>query len=126
MRLLLDTHALIWCLTNNLRLSKAALQAIADPENEIKVSAITGYEITYKQSRGRLPGDLSGILPQLLRRERIGALEVGLEDMLEAAKLPGPHRDPWDRILMAQARLSKRTVISVDPVFGRYGIPVLW
>jgi PIN domain nuclease of toxin-antitoxin system len=126
MRLLLDTHALIWFLTNNSRLSKRGQQAIADPGNEALASAVSGYEIVYKQRARQLDAQIGDELPIMLRRARIGVHPIDLETAIEAARLPGPHRDPWDRLLMAQARLGSMTVVTVDPVFRDYGIPVLW
>ena len=125
MRLLLDTHALLWWLTDNPRLSDAAQAAIANPENDIVVSACIGYEIAYKQRLGRLPA-LPESLPRRLRRERIDVLTITVEHAIAAAALPGPHRDPWDRIMMAQALAEGCCVITIDQVFSDYRIPVLW
>ncbi len=126
MRLLLDTHALVWWLTNNPRLAKRPRDAIADPINHVHASAASGYEIAYKQALGKLPGSVGSELPRILRRERLPVLPVGIDEMVAAALLPGPHRDPWDRIIMAQAKLGQLEVVTVDPVFARYGIPVYW
>jgi PIN domain nuclease of toxin-antitoxin system len=124
-RLLLDTHALLWWLIDDPQLSVAARTAVANLENDVFVSACTGYEIAYKQRRGRLP-----IFPEILldraRRERIGALPISLAHALAAAALPGPHRDPWDRIMMAQALAERCHVVSVDRVFADYNVPVVW
>jgi PIN domain nuclease of toxin-antitoxin system len=124
-RLLLDTHALLWWLSDDLRLSRPAWGAIADPANRLTVSAAVGYEIAYKQNLGRLPA-LPEMLPERLRREGIGTLPIALEHALAAAALPGPHRDPWDRIMMAQALAEDCRVVTVDRVFSDYGVPVLW
>lgn len=126
MRLLLDTHALFWWLTDNPRLSYVAEAAIANPENDVFVSACVGYEIAYKQRLGRLPGPLPESLPRRLVRELIEVLPISLDHALAAALLPGPHRDPWDRILMAQALAEQCHVVTVDRVFSDYQIPVVW
>ena len=118
-------HALLWWLSDDLRLSKPARRAIANPANQLTVSAAVGYEIAYKQNFGRLPA-FPEILPDRLRREGIGTLPISLDHALTAAALPGPHRDPWDRIMMAQARAEDCRVVTVDPVFSDYGVPVLW
>jgi PIN domain nuclease of toxin-antitoxin system len=102
LRLLIDTHALIWWLSDSRRLSGMARSAIADQENDLFVSACVAYEIAYKQKSGRLP-PLSDHLPRQLQREGIHVLSISLDHALAAAALPGPHRDPWDRIMMAQA-----------------------
>lgn len=125
MRLLVDTHALLWWLTDNPRLSYSAEVAITNPENDVLVSACVGYEIAYKQRLGRLP-DLPGDLSRQLQRERMEVLPITLAHALDAAALPGPHRDPWDRIMMAQALVEQCQMVTVDKVFSDYNIPVLW
>ena len=125
MRLLLDTHALLWWLSDDLRLSRPARSAIADPANQLMASAAVGYEIAYKQNLGRLPA-LPEMLPYRLRREGIGALPITLDHAIAAAALPGPHRDPWDRIMMAQALAEDCRVVTVDRIFSDYGVPILW
>jgi PIN domain nuclease of toxin-antitoxin system len=124
-RLLLDTHALPWWLTDSPRLSYAAEAAISNTNNNVFVSACIGYEIAYKQRLGRLPPfpeSLSG----RLRREQMRVLPIMLEHAIAAASLPGPHRDPWDRIMMAQALAEGCRVVTLDKVFSDYDIPVLW
>ena len=125
MRLLVDTHALVWWLTDNPRLSYAAEAAVTNPENDILVSAAVGYEIAYKERLGRLP-QMPADLSAELRRENMSVLPISLDHALAAAVLPGPHRDPWDRIMMAQARAEGCRVVTLDRVFYDYEIPVLW
>ena len=125
MRLLIDTHALLWWLTDNPRLSYAAEAAISNPDNEVFVSACIGYEIAYKQRLGRLPA-LPESLARRLEREGIETLPVSLEHAVAAAALPGPHRDPWDRIMMAQALAENCHMVTADKVFADYNVPVLW
>jgi PIN domain nuclease of toxin-antitoxin system len=124
-RLLIDTHALVWWLTANPRLSHAAEAAITDPLNQLYASACAGYEIMYKQQLRRLP-PMPSNLPDSLRRDRIIILPISLDHAITAAVLPGPHRDPWDRIMMAQARIEALTVVTIDQVFATYGVPTLW
>jgi len=102
-----------------------ARRAIADPANQLTVSAAVGYEIAYKQNLGRLPA-LPEMLPERLRREGIGTLPISLNHALAAAALTGPHRDPWDRIMMAQALAEDCRVVTVDRIFSDYGVPILW
>jgi PIN domain nuclease of toxin-antitoxin system len=111
MRLLLDTHALIWWLTDNHRLSTPARAAIADPD---------------KQRLGRLSGRIAQDLPNALREARIPVHALTLAHTIAAGLLPGPHRDPWDRLIMAQALTDDLTVITVDPVFQDYALPICW
>ena len=125
MRLLLDTHASLWWVMDDPRLSLGARAAIRAPENELFTSAAAAYEIIYKQGLGRLD-PLPDSLSRQLQREGIAVLAISLDHALAAAALPGPHRDPWDRIMMAQATVEGLTVITVDPRFAEYGVPVLW
>lgn len=125
MRLLIDTHALIWWLRDSPRLSGAARAAMANQQNDLFVSACVAYEIAYKQKSGRLP-PVSEHLPRQLQREGILALPISLDHTLAAAALPGPHRDPWDRIMMAQAVAEGLTVVTIDRQFSAYDVPVLW
>ncbi len=125
MRLLLDTHTVLWWFSDDPRLPTTARRAIADMANQLVVSAAVGYEIAYKQNLGRLP-PLPAILPDRLRREGIESLPISMEHALAAAALRGPHRDPWDRIMMVQAMAEQCRVVTVDAVFSDYGVPVLW
>ena len=126
MRLLLDTHALIWWLTDSPSLSRAARTALADPQNPVRATVVSGYEIAYKQRLGKLPAEIPEDLPSALRDARIPAHLLTLDHTVAAGQLPGPHRDPWDRLIMAQAMRDGFTVVTLDPVFRDYGVPVLW
>jgi PIN domain nuclease of toxin-antitoxin system len=125
---LLDTHALLWWLFDDPKLSVAARAAIADPDNEVLVSAASAWEIATKARLGKLPeaGDVPTELPSYLRKSRFAVLPITAEHALAAGHLPGPHRDPFDRMLIAQARLEQVPVVTVDPVFGGYAVPVVW
>jgi PIN domain nuclease of toxin-antitoxin system len=124
-RLLLDTHTVLWWFSDDPRLAMAARKAIADPTNRLVVSAAVGYEIAYKQNLGRLP-PLPETLPKRLLREGVEILPISMDHALAAAALPASHRDPWDRIMMAQALAEQCQVVTVDAVFSDYGIPVIW
>lgn len=128
MRLLLDTHALLWWLFDDRKLSSAARTAIADPESEILVSAASAWEIATKHRLGRLDeaGDVPVRLPEYLHRARFAALGISLDHALSAGALPGPHKDPFDRLLIAQARIEDLTAVTTDGVFRDYGVPVIW
>ena len=93
-RLLLDPHALIWWLVESPKLSRAARVAIAERRSAVFVSAVSGYEIANKERLGRLPGKLTQILPQALRKARISRQALTFDHMIAAGQLPGPHRDP--------------------------------
>ena len=128
MRLLLDTHALLWWLTDDPKLPGGPRDAIAAPENSIFVSSASAWEISTKFRLGKLPeiGDVSDRLSYYVRKSGFQALPISLEHAIEAGQLPGPHRDPFDRMLIAQAKIEKLRVVTVDPVFRDYGIQILW
>lgn len=128
MKALLDTHALLWWLFDDPHLSTTARDFIANAENEILVSAASAWEIATKHRIGKLPEaeDIARLLPMYLRQARFGQLSVSVDDGLLAGSLPGPHKDPFDRMLIAQARLRSLSVLSIDPVFHEYGVTVLW
>lgn len=126
MRLLLDTHVFVWVMTNRTLLSSRAKAAIADNDNDLLVSAVTAYEIDYKRvsspDLARLPFDLD-----LARRTlRFDWLALSQAHATVAARLPRHHRDPWDRILIAQAMAEEAVLVTIDEKVGRYGVPVLW
>lgn len=127
-QLLLDTHALIWWLTDSRRLSELVRQAIFDPSNDKLISAATAWEIATKHRRGRLPQadalalDLAGTIA----RQNFEELPISVEDGARAGALPGPLRDPFDRMIIAQALARNLAVISGESIFDRYGVRRLW
>ena len=129
MRILLDTHALIWWLTdNNRQLSEVARNAISDESNDIFVSAITAFEITTKHRLGKLAATNAfvGDVGAAIANEGFAELPLSLADAARAGALPGHHRDPFDRILIAQALTNNLTLISNESRFDSYGIQRLW
>ena len=126
--LLLDTHALLWWLQDNPRLSDNARRAIAEPTRRVMVSAASAWEMATKVRLGKFPEaqPLIAQFPMLLRKERFQELPISSAHALTAGQLPGPHRDPFDRMLMAQARVENAQIVSVDPIFADYGIAVVW
>ena len=128
MRCLLDTHALLWWLFDDPKLSAKAAEVIAEPENEILVSAASAWEISTKYRLGKLPeaGDVAQRLPMYVRKARFTELLISIEHAQVAGGLPGPHRDPVDRMLIAQAKLLDIPVVTIDPVFRDYGVTVKW
>ena len=126
MRLLLDTHALAWWLADSPSLSERARAAIGEPANEVWASAVSGYELVNKQRLGKLQPPLAGELAMMIRRAALPVLAISLDHAVAAAALPGPHRDPWDRLLMAQAQLGQLTLVSIDGIFRDYGVGTLW
>ena len=128
MRLLLDTHALLWWFFDDPQLSGEARQAIGKSDNEVYLSSASAWEISTKHRLGKLPeaGAVVKRLPALLKKARIEALPVSVDHALLAGGLPGPHKDPFDRMLIAQARIERMLVVTTDPVFARYRVKVIW
>ena len=128
MRLLLDTHALIWWTIDSSRLSRLAHSAIADPENEIFVSAVSAMEIATKHRLGKLPE--AARLAQSFEAEVEAEDFVGLPMSLRHGQLAGSlsleHKDPFDRLLIAQALVETLTLVSNDRRFDAAGVNRLW
>ncbi len=127
MRLLLDTHVLLWSALEPERLSRAARTAIEDEENEVYVSAASAWEIAIKQSLGKLILDLPAEqwLPAVLRKSAFEALEVNIATALRVRALPWHHRDPFDRLLIAQALEENLTLVTHDAQLASYGVLLL-
>ena len=123
MRLLLDTHALIWAYGERSRLRAETLAAIEDAENDVAVSAATGWEIETKRRRKAL--DVPGDLVEALAISHFKPLAISLEHAIAAAKLPLHHRDPFDRLLIAQAAIEGMTIVTRDPKIARYQVAIL-
>jgi len=120
---LLDTHVLLWWLADPEQLSAKARTTIAAGSHAIYVSAAAAWEMAIKKGLGRL--EFPGNLPDVLRREHIEVLPISLSHALAMADLPGHHRDPFDRIQIAQARLEELTLITRDPRISQYDVEVL-
>jgi PIN domain nuclease of toxin-antitoxin system len=127
-RLLLDTHALIWWFTGDDFLPDNVKDAIADLDNHIFVSAASAWEIATKFRIGRLPSAaiLAADLPALITGQGFIELPITLRHGQTAGDLPGPHRDPFDRMLIAQALAADLLLVSNETVFDRYGVRRIW
>ena len=117
---LLDTHILLWWLAADSRLSPAALSTITEPRNRIFISAATVWEIGIKSQLGKLKIEES--IPLLLLSEGFEELSITGLHAQEAANLPRHHKDPFDRMLIAQARLERLTLISTDNNIADYDV----
>ena len=128
MRLLLDTHALLWWLAGDPRLSAVARSAIEDSTNEVYVSAASAWEVTTKHRLGKLPGagPLAVDFAREIEQQGFLPLDVTLPHGQDAGSLPGPHRDPFDRMLIAQARHERMALVSNEAIFDAYGVTRLW
>ncbi len=122
MRLLLDTNAVLWWLEGSRRLSRPAVDVIDDVANEVHVSAASAWEISTKVRLGKLR--FAGSLAARLEKFDVRPLAVTVDHGWAAGALPPVHRDPFDRILVAQAQLEELVVVTADPVFAQYGVAV--
>jgi PIN domain nuclease of toxin-antitoxin system len=127
-RALLDTHAFLWWLDGDRRLSRTARAFVGDDGNVIYVSAATAWEIATKVRLGRLPGaiDVADDVAACLRAQGFTALPITIPHAQKAGALPGPHRDPFDRMLIAQAQAEDVPLVSNERVFDHYGVRRLW
>ena len=128
MRLLLDTHALLWWYSDDPALPVSSRKLIAESDSIIFVSAASAWEISTKFRLGRLPSafELVQDFGGYLARESFLSLPVSYEHGIRAGMLPGPHQDPFDRMLIAQAEMEKLFLVSNDQVFDRYGASRVW
>ncbi len=127
LRALLDTHVFLWALGEVNRLSEKARQAIEDPANEIYVSAAVVWEIAIKYALGKLqlPSEPATYIPARVGALGFRELPIRFEHALLAASLPRHHRDPFDRMLIAQARIEGMTFITDDQLVARYFVNFL-
>jgi len=127
-RLLLDTHAFLWSLAGDQALSDAAREAIADADNEVFVSSASAWEIATKYRLGRLPGaaviaaDIAGAVAS----QGFTELPINIRDGQTAGGLPPIHKDPFDRMLIAQAVTADLVIVSNEALFNAYAVARLW
>jgi PIN domain nuclease of toxin-antitoxin system len=128
MRLLLDTHTLIWWLSDSSRLPDRTRFALYDPANEVFVSAASAWEIATKVRIGKLPEalELAQDITRHLSRQGFRELAVSVEHGQRAGLLPGAHKDPFDRMLIAQAQSENLVLVSNEEIFDDYGVVRLW
>jgi PIN domain nuclease of toxin-antitoxin system len=127
-RLLLDTHALLWWLAKSPSLTVSAQNLLTDRDNTVLVSAASMWEIATKVRLGKLgiAGDVVENFVTYLARERFEAVSVTIEHAIRAGLLPGPHKDPFDRMLIAQALAENVPIVSNDRALDGYGARRLW
>jgi len=123
--LLLDTHALLWWLADDPKLSSRSRELIADPANQVAVSAVSGWEIGIKQALGKLDVDPERMLAEV-QDNGFALLNVNFKHGLAAGALPPHHRDPFDRMLIAQAQCEGLKLISIDEALAEYDVDVFW
>jgi PIN domain nuclease of toxin-antitoxin system len=127
MRVLLDTHAFLWWFEDDRRLSVRAREAIAGATDGF-FSVASCWEIAIKVSRNKLTlaKPIERLVPEQLGLNGFQLLHIDLDDVARVATLPFHHRDPFDRLLVAQALGEELTVVSADPVFRKYGVKRVW
>ncbi len=128
MRLLLDTHALLWALAEPRKLSSRARRALEAPANDLLWSAAGTWELAILVALGRVSFDepLATFLPGALQRLGVRSLPIEDAHAIRVAHLPPIHRDPFDRMLVAQALVEDLTLVTKDPQIRRYGARTLW
>jgi PIN domain nuclease of toxin-antitoxin system len=128
MRVLLDTHALLWWLADDARLSTRVRTVIGDPEQTVYLSPASAWEIATKHRIGRLPEarELLADFPGIIHRAGFEELPIATKHAVLAGTLPGPHRDPFDRMIAAQALCENLEIITVDCALGALGARCLW
>lgn len=125
MRLLLDTHALVWALSAPRRLSARVRARIQDPDNVVFASAASTWEIAIKSALGKIDADLDEVSAGIEEAD-FQALPISIAHTRRVRELPARHRDPFDRILVAQALEEGLTIVTHDPVLVGYPAPTLW
>lgn len=128
MQILLDTHAFLWWIEDDLRLSAVARATIEDGANDVFFSAASGWEIAIKSQIGklRLPENLEQFVSEHVYRNNFTVLPIQLSHTLSVHSLPLLHRDPFDRILVAQSMIEKMPLLTVDPQISQYEAETIW
>jgi PIN domain nuclease of toxin-antitoxin system len=128
MKILLDSHALVWYLKGNKRLSRRTRELVDDESVEVFVSAVCAWEMASKVGRGKWPeaADIAGAIEQVAVTSHFTPLPITLEHARVAGFMPNRHRDPFDRMLAAQAQVEGVPLVTADPIFSDFGVHVIW
>lgn len=128
MKILLDTHTFLWWITDDQRLPDHAREIISNGDNELFLSAASGWEITIKAKIGRLnlPDEPQRFIPEQMKLNFIQSLPIQMSHALHVSTLPDYHRDPFDRLLIAQSQLEGIPILSSDPQIANYQVEVIW
>ena len=128
MRALLDTHTLLWWLSDDESLSRGARRVIGEPRNSLLVSAASAWEVATKVRLGKLPtgAELASDFAGTMEREGFELLAISADHGIRAGLLPGPHKDPFDRMLIAQAQAEGVPILSNEKAFDDYGVRRIW
>jgi len=128
LKVLLDTHSWLWMVGDSGRLADASRRLLRDPANDLFLSAASAWEIAIKYATGklRLPRPPATLVAEWMAEDRLAALPILLAHALRAGELPPHHRDPFDRLLIAQAQIESMTLLTADRVFAKYEVPIHW
>ena len=128
MNALLDTHVLLWFLAGDKRLSPVARKFFESRKNELHFSAVSAIEISLKYARSKLklPEKPEQLIPRVIARLGLKPIFITVQNSLELASLPMHHADPFDRLLIIQAKQEELPIITGDKQFRRYGVPIIW
>lgn len=128
MRILLDTHTFLWWINNDSQLSANARSLIEDVSNEIVVSTVSGWEIAIKAQIGKLTiaSDLEEFIANQITQNHFTILPIKLSHALHIYHLPLHHRDPFDRMLVAQSKLEELSILTIDPLIAQYTESTIW
>jgi PIN domain nuclease of toxin-antitoxin system len=128
MNILLDTHAFLWWVMDDSQLSDTAKAKIADPTNTVYFSVISAWEIIIKEGTGKLslPEPSTTYIPSRLASNQFMTLTVEMQHILQIASLPDHHRDPFDRLLIAQSQIENIPFLTVDHLISQYPVNVIW
>lgn len=128
MKLLLDTHAFLWWISDDARLSGRARTLLVDGQNDVFFSAASAWELAIKAGAGRivLPGDPDRFVAEQVAVNAFQVLPVHIRHALKVFGLPSLHRDPFDRMLVAQAVVEEMPILSADPQLAQYPVEVIW
>ena len=128
MKYLLDTHAFLWFVSDDNRLSSKAKSIIKDSNNEIYFSAASAWEISIKSKLGRLKlrGNLESFIIEQLSANSFGPLAITISHSLYTEKLPQIHKDPFDRMIISQSKVENMVLITSDKKIREYKVPTVW
>jgi PIN domain nuclease of toxin-antitoxin system len=128
MKILLDTHTFLWWDSSPEKLARAVANLLSDPGNSIILSVASAWEIQIKKQLGKI--SLSIPLAEMIESQQqvngVEILPINLKHVLSLDGLPTHHKDPFDRILIAQAKTEGMVIASADPIFSKYGVEVMW
>ena len=128
MKFLLDTHTFLWWITDDTQLSEHSKEIIGDSDNQVFLSAASGWEIAIKSRIGRLklPRRIGGFISEQMSENAISNLSITMSHALQVSELPDHHRDPFDRLLISQSQIENMPILSVDPLIRKYNVQVVW